>query len=84
MKVKVTDEGVTIPKQMLEGVQEVEVRREGDRLIVIPLGEEDPIFGLGRSPVASGVSNASVQHDRYLYDPPQRAVSSWILVTSVL
>ncbi len=46
MKMKVTDRGVTIPKQMLEGVQEIEVRQEGDRIIVIPLETEDPSSAL--------------------------------------
>lgn len=69
MKLKVTDEGVTIPKQMLEGVREVEVRQEGDRVLVIPLEAEDPIFGLGRNPVTCGAPDASTQHDRYLYGP---------------
>lgn len=54
MKVKVTYEGVTIPKQMFDGVQEVEIHRDGNRVIVIPLDEKDPIFGLGRNPVTCG------------------------------
>lgn len=71
MKMKVTEQGVTIPKQMLEGIEEVEVRQVGDRVIVIPLEEEDPIFGLGKNPVTCGAPEASAQHDRYLYNPAE-------------
>lgn len=69
MKVKVTEQGVNIPKRMLEGVQEVDIRQEEGRVVVEPIREEDPIFGLGRTPVTCDVSDASAQHDRYLYDP---------------
>jgi virulence-associated protein VagC len=69
MKVKVTEQGVTIPKQMLEGAQEVDIRQEEGRVVVEPIQAEDPIFGLGRAPVTCDVSDASTQHDRYLYDP---------------
>ncbi len=71
MKMKVTDQGVTIPKQMLEGVEEVEVRQMGDRVIVIPLEEGDPIFDLGKNPVTCGAPDASAQNDRYLYRPAE-------------
>lgn len=67
MKMKVTDEGLTIPKRLLEGTQEVEVRQEGRRLIVIPLQEEDPIWSLGSNPVTCDAPDASSQPDRYLY-----------------
>jgi len=32
---------------------------------------EDPIYGLGRSPVDCGVPDGSVNHDRYLYGSPE-------------
>jgi virulence-associated protein VagC len=71
MKVKVTEQGVTIPKQMLEGAREVDIRQEAGRVVVEPIREEeDPILGLGREPVACEAPDASAQHDRYLYDPP--------------
>jgi hypothetical protein len=28
----------------------------------------DPLLGLGADPVVCGAANASVQHDRYVYD----------------
>ena len=71
MKMKVTDEGLTIPKKMLEGAREVEVHQEGSRLIVIPLQEEDPIWGLGSNPVTCRAPDASSQPDRNLYGPTE-------------
>ena len=67
MKLKVTERGVTIPRHLLPNVDEVDVRNEGGVLVVVPSEDEDPIFGLGRNPVTSDVSDGSVDHDRYLY-----------------
>jgi virulence-associated protein VagC len=71
MKMKVTDKGVRIPKRLLEGAHEVEVHQDGNRLIVIPLLEEDPIWGLGSDPVTCEAPDASSQPDRYLYGPAE-------------
>ena len=68
MKVKVNDGGVLIPKTYLEGVKEVEIKKENGLILVIPISKEDPILELGNKPVACGVPDASVQHDKYLYD----------------
>jgi hypothetical protein len=32
---------------------------------------EDPIFGIGRAPVDCGVTDGSVDHDRYIYQQTQ-------------
>ena len=32
-----------------------------------PAEDEDPIWGLGRNPVDTGVVDGSINHDRYLY-----------------
>ncbi len=37
MKVKVTEQGVHIPKSLLEGVDEVEVYKAADRVVVKPV-----------------------------------------------
>ena len=66
MKTKVTDQGLLIPKELLEGVAEVEIRQERNRLLVIPLNG-DPIFQLGQEPLSDEVEDGSAQHDRYLY-----------------
>jgi hypothetical protein len=62
-----------------EGSEEVEIFEEPGRLVVATAGkagerkpagippEEDPILGLGRNPVRTGVRDGSTEHDRYLY-----------------
>lgn len=67
MRVKVTDEGVLIPRALLEGVEEVEIREENNLIVVEPVPVADPIFEFGTDPVAIGVSDAAEHHDRYLY-----------------
>ena len=37
MKVKVTKEGILIPRSLLEGVDEVEIYKAGDRVVVKPV-----------------------------------------------
>ncbi|MEE9170345.1 MAG: hypothetical protein V3U73_11295 [bacterium] len=67
MKVKVTKKGVVIPRKFLEGVEEVEIRKENDLVLVVPKSGGDPILEFGKKPVACGVPDASEQHDKYLY-----------------
>jgi len=66
MKAKVTKQGVLIPKRMLKGVEEVEVRKEKHLILVVPVSD-DPIFGLGENPVRNELNDASTDHDKYLY-----------------
>ncbi len=68
MRVKVTKRGLLIPKDMLAGSEEVEIRMEDHRIVIALLGEPDPIFDLGKNPVELGVPDASELHDHYLYD----------------
>lgn len=67
MKVKVTEHGVHVPRQMLGDAEEVEIRQEKGRVVVVPLPSEDPLAGLGEKPVVCGAPEASESHDRYLY-----------------
>jgi hypothetical protein len=68
MKLEVTDQGVLIPKNLLEGAKEVDVRKENKRIVVTPMPDEDPIFRIGKNPVKGGVTNASVDLDKYVYN----------------
>lgn len=68
MKIEVTDQGVVIPKNLLEGAKEVDVRKENKRIVITPVPAEDPIFGIGKNPVKGGVTDASVNLDKYIYD----------------
>jgi hypothetical protein len=68
MKARVTEEGVVIPKRFLKkGVKEVEIRQEGDVVVVFPKDKEDPIFKLGRNPVPCNAPDASENLDQYIY-----------------
>ncbi len=67
MKAKVTEEGVLIPKKFLEGIEEVEIRKENGFVLVVPLVDDDPILQLGSQPVDGDVEDASENHDRYIY-----------------
>lgn len=66
MKAPVTDAGVLIPKDLLPGITEVEIRRGDHCLLVVPVRELDPILQLGDAPATSDVSDASVRHDQYV------------------
>lgn len=69
MRAKVTEQGVLIPREWLEGIDEVELRQEEHVIVVIPVMLDDPIFELGKHPVTVDVDDASINHDRYLYQP---------------
>ena len=66
MITKVTEQGLIIPKNLLLNVDEVEIRKEHDIIIIIPATTKDPIFELGQQPVTADVDDASINHDIYL------------------
>jgi len=70
MKAQVNEHGVLIPKELLEGVNEVEIRKEDNLIVVIPTTKIDPILDLGKNPVPCGASDASEEHDKYLSGSP--------------
>ena len=67
MQVNVTEQGLLIPKEFLEGIRAVEIRRENDQIILIPTELDDPIWGLGSEPISLGITDAAENHDRYIY-----------------
>ncbi len=71
MTIKVTTEGMVIPKELLQylGEGEVEVRRENGFIVVIPKSKQYSIWDLGRNPVDCGVLDGSANHDQYIYSP---------------
>lgn len=66
MRARVTQSGLLIPKALLEGVDEVEIHQEQQRITVIPV-TRDPIRNLGLNPLDVDETNASEHHDEYLY-----------------
>jgi virulence-associated protein VagC len=67
VKAKVTEQGLLVPKELLEGFDEVEIRKEDHQLVIVPISSDDPILQLGTEPVVDGVDDASDKHDRYIY-----------------
>ena len=67
MKAKVTEDGVVIPKKFLRGAKEVEIRQEGNVVVVFPKRQEDSIFKLGSNPVPCNTPDASEDLDKYIY-----------------
>jgi hypothetical protein len=67
MRTKVSENGVVIPRELLEGVTEVDIRKQNGIIVVVPAGKDDPIYDIGKNPVVSGVSDASENLDIYLY-----------------
>ncbi len=81
MRAKVTRDGLLIPKEVTDrlGSEEVEIFEEPGRVLIWPAvaspdraGEgpasrEDPILFMGDDPVDDEVTDASENHDRYLY-----------------
>jgi len=67
MKAKVTEKGLLIPRRVLKGAKEAEIKEENGIILVIPIKEDDPIYKLGKNPVNISVQDASVKHDKYLY-----------------
>lgn len=68
MVANVTKDGLVIPRRLLRGIKRVELRRGKNRITLFPADEADPIDALGRKPVACGVADGSVNHDRHLYN----------------
>ena len=69
MKALVGDTGVLIPRRMLRGVKEVDIRKQGRNIVVEPSARDaDPVFELGKTPVPSGVDDGAEHHDAHLYN----------------
>lgn len=67
MRVTVRKEGLLVPKRLLRGMKEAEIKRERDKIVILPAQKgEDPIFALGGHPGHSGLKDASIHHDKYL------------------
>lgn len=70
VKAVVSAAGVLIPRRMLRGVKEVEIRKSGRNIVVEPAGPaDDPIFTLGTAPVRVGTRSGAAGHDAHLYAP---------------
>ena len=68
MRTKVTENGVLIPKVWFEGIDEVEIQKTPDMILVVPVQADDPILNLGKQPILLEVEDASLNNDQYLYN----------------
>ncbi len=69
MRTAVTEEGLFVPKQLLEGIKEVEITKENNVILIVPILSEDPIFQFGQNPITDDTKDASINHDHYIYNP---------------
>ena len=67
MKSRVTEQGLLIPKHLLEGVDEVDIQKRGGIIVVAPVSPRDPVLNLGNEPIALDIEDGSENHDRYIY-----------------
>lgn len=67
MRTKVSENGVVIPKELLEGITDVDIRKQNGIIVVIPAGKDDPIYDIGKDPVTLGIPDASENLDKYIY-----------------
>lgn len=67
MRTRVSEDGVVIPKKLLEGIAEVDIRKHNGVVMVIPVGKDDPIYNIGKNPVITGITDASENLDKYIY-----------------
>jgi len=67
MRIAVTEQGVVIPRDWFPDIQEVDVEKTRDAIIVRSNLARDPILDMGKNPVDCEIADGSEQHDRYLY-----------------
>ena len=67
MKSRVTEQGLLIPKHLLEGVDEVDIQKHGGIIVVAPVSPRDPVLNLGNGPITLDIEDGSENHDRYIY-----------------
>ena len=51
MRTRVTDSGVLLPKEMFDGVEEVEISKRDQTIVVEPVRARDPVYELGEDPI---------------------------------
>jgi virulence-associated protein VagC len=68
MKLKVTEKGVLIPKELLGNSQEVEIIQQENQIIITTINNNNiSIWDLGKNPVDCDINDAAINHDQYIY-----------------
>ncbi len=65
-KIRVTEQGLVVPKEFFVGVDEVEICKENNLIVVVPVSD-DPILQLGTHPVEDNAEDAAENHAQYIY-----------------
>jgi virulence-associated protein VagC len=68
MLTKVTEEGVIIPKELLEGVTEVDIRKQDGIIVVVPTGDESASEASTQTRVHVARSWVEIPEDDPIYD----------------
>ena len=68
MLTKVTEEGVIIPKELLEGVTEVDIRKQNGIIVVVPTGKENASEASRQTRLHSARSWVEIPEDDPIYD----------------
>lgn len=79
MRTKVTTAGVIIPRQWFAGIEEVEIRREKDQVVITPVADAAPVSskpiweefaevlgGISASALSKLPADGSMRHDYYI------------------
>ncbi|MBF0229860.1 MAG: hypothetical protein HQK63_09790 [Desulfamplus sp.] len=67
MRLKVTAQGVTIPKKFFENIDEVEIRKKHNLITLVPKVGKNAVFNIGSNPIECGTPDASENLDMYIY-----------------
>jgi hypothetical protein len=73
VRTKVSENGVIIPKELLEGITEVDIRKQNGVIIVVPAGTDVLSYDIGKEPIGRVASDASEHHDKSLAQPEELA-----------
>ena len=68
MRTKVTDEGVVIPKELLTGITEVDIRKQNGIIVVVPTGEEGASEASTQTRLHTARSWVEIPEDDPIYD----------------
>lgn len=66
MRTRITDTGLLLPKEWFPDTDEVEIHRQNNRIVIVPVHPHDPLYDLGKQPVLDEITDASEKHDQYL------------------
>ena len=68
MRTKVNDQGVVIPKELLEGITEVDIRKQNGIIVVVPTGEKTASDASAQTLLHNAQSWADIPEDDPIYD----------------